>query len=466
MNPLLKFDRFERPEMTMGSGRYYARLSQTESVPAAVSGGVVGTWLFEAFDAVWFDENPGPEIAAELAEYYERAALFLLELHTEQPLLRVGWLRVLESVEKAAQEDDEIEEWFVFETAPSAGRMLGEGELPLTIYFNLYQPGIEGSVKDIRPADSSAQARLRKVVSTAHIPDASENEVDNGLAGIARAQIDWAVVYDVGQGNAIGLYNAEGPVEAYFDLGGGVNRNAGTFPSALTSFCFSKKPPIILSHWDFDHWSSANRDTQSLRMTWIAPRQPVGPTHLALMTSIMSSGTLLLVPKNLPAKWRGQLYLELCTGTGRNHSGLALTVSAQNNGAGGRMLFPGDARYPCLPSFASTNNYLSVVAPHHGADMRNHTVPTRPSKKLPSRLVYSSGPGNSFKHPRYVTRQDHHCAGWHDPIIASGASRYEVRETANRVPGPLGHVLLGWKSYTSPPSLPCAGICQLRAHQL
>jgi hypothetical protein len=425
-------------------------------------------WLFEAFDAEWFDENAEPETPAEVAdvaEYYERAALYLLELHVQPMHLR--WFPALESVEKAAaQENDEIEEWFVFEAASSAGRMLGEGELPLTIYSNLYQPGLEAGAKDFRSADSSVQTRLRKAVSTDHIPDASEEDLDNGLTHVAGAHVDWAVVYDVGQGNAVGLCNAMGSVEAYFDFGGGVLRNAGTFPSALTNFCFTHQPPIILSHWDFDHWSSANRDPQCLGMTWIAPRQSVGPTHVALMTQIMSSsGTLLFVPKNLPAKWRGQLHLELCTGPGRNHSGLALTLSAQNDGAGDRMLFPGDARYTCLPSFPFPNNYLSVVAPHHGADMRNRNVPKCPAKP-PSRLVYSFGSGNSYLHPHQVTRQDHDGAGWHDPNITTGASQYEVRETVKRIPGPFGHVLLGWRAHTSLPPLPCPGICQLPARQL
>jgi hypothetical protein len=242
-------------------------------------------------------------------------------------------------------------------------------------------------------------------------------------------------------------------------------RNAATFPSSLKKFCFTQKPPIILSHWDFDHWSSARRDPSSLAMTWIAPRQAVGPTHVALMTNLSQ---LLLIPSNFTAKWRGQLYLERCTGSGRNHSGLSLTISNTSNDGGDKMLFPGDARYSCVPSFPPMRDYLSVVAPHHGADMRNHTVPTGNCWPA-SRLVYSYGPGNSFNHPRCVTRRDHDSAGWHDPVLNSNASHYEVRETANRVPGPLGHVLLGWKQHYQTPSLPCRGTgaaCQLRAHQL
>lgn len=464
MNPLLKYSKELLPERPMGSGRFYARLSQSEFITPPERDGTIGSLLFEAFDGDWFDKNPVPESPKELADYYDHAALFVLQLHIHPRHIRM--FSALEYAAKMAEEDDEPEDWFVFESSPTKGRTLGESELPLTVYANLYQPGIEAAAKDFRPADSTVTTRLRKIVSTAHIPDANEQEIDNALANVAKSAIEWAVVYDVGQGNSIGLCTMQGTVETYFDLGGGVLANAKTFPSALTSFCFTRKPPIVLSHWDFDHWSSANRDTRSLAMTWIAPRQAVGPTHLALMTSIMSAGKLLLVPRGFPAKWHGQLHLELCTGSGRNHSGIALTLAEKPNGGGELMLFPGDARYPCLRSFPPKQSYLSVVAPHHGADMRNHTVPTCPSKP-PSRLVYSFGHANTFKHPRMVTRQDHDRAGWHDPVITASATHYEVRETAHRVPGPLGHVFLGWKTRGSAPVLPCGGVqCQLQAQQL
>jgi hypothetical protein len=465
MNPLLKYSKEFQKGLPLGSGRYYARLSQSEFVQAPGARENIPNLLFEAFDAQWFDEHPAPESPSELADYYNTALLVVLQAHVLPSHERK--FSAMEYAVKMGSEDEEPDDWFVIDAFPSQGRKIGEDELPLTIYTNLYQPGIEATAKDVQPTEPNVAARLRKSVSTAHIPDATESEIDTALGRVAGATIDCAIAYDVGQGNSIGLCNSGGSVEAYFDLGGGVLANAGTFSPALTSFCFTSPPPIVLSHWDFDHWSSVNRDTRALTMKWIAPRQRVGPSHLALMTSIMSSGRLLLVPPGSPAKWRGQLFLELCTGRGRNHSGIALTLSEKPNGVGERMLFPGDARYPCLPSFPPTQPYLSVVAPHHGADMRNRTVPSCP-RLPPSRLVYSYGPGNTFSHPRRITRKDHGAAGWHDPSITS-ATTYEVRETANRTTHPLGHVLLGWKTRGTPPPLPCAGAktpCQLQAQQL
>jgi hypothetical protein len=445
----------------MGSGRYYARLSQTETLPAPEFRQTSFIWLLEAFDARWFDQNPGRHEREELRDFYESAELFVLEMHVPAPELHR--FAELEIIAKADGEGIEPNDWFSIQVRSLRGRALGEGEIGVVVYSNLYAPGTPASVADVQQVSERAAERLRRVVTTDHIPDATEQEVDAALGKIR--PIPWIVALDVGQGNAIGFCGAAGAVEVYFDLGGGVLANALTFPTALKTFCFSQDPPIILSHWDFDHWSSGPRDATSLSQTWIAPRQSVGPTHVALMTTILVTGCLLLLPKTFSAKWRGQLYLERCTGSGRNHNGLALTVSEKASGAGQQMVFPGDARYTALPSF-KVNGYLSAVAPHHGADMRNNKVPISPNQS-PSRLVYSCGARNTYGHPRPVTRANHDANGWKDPAITPGLAAYQVRETASRSPAMLGHVLLGWKTHSQLPSVPCgSGNCQLQAQQL
>jgi hypothetical protein len=452
----------QKLEPTLGSGRYYARFSQRESNLSSVTGGSQGVWLFEAFDADWFDKNLEPQGSGSWIDYYEKAFLFVLEIIVVPSQL--GPNDVFSRINDGEKDDDELNEWFLIIVSPTEpGHVFGEGETPIFVYSNLYLPGLPAVLKEITAADATISERLRKAVSTEHIPDADDKDVDNTL-GKLRA-IEYAVVYDVGQGNAIGLCNSRGSVEAYFDLGGGVTRNAFTFPVRLKRFCFTNKPPIILSHWDFDHWSSANRFTASLRSTWIAPRQSVGPTHVALMARIQSSSTLLLLPRNFKSSWRKQIYIESCTGKGRNHSGVALTVSEKPGGSGQQMFFPGDASYTKVPSFAAPNGYLSVVAPHHGADMGHRIAPSCLGLAA-SRLVYSYGAGNSFNHPRHLTRTDHDSNGWRDPNVTPRSSTYEVRETANRLPGLFGHVYLGWYKHPTAPRLPCGSGCDLQAQQM
>jgi hypothetical protein len=67
---------------------------------------------------------------------------------------------------------------------------------------------------------------------------------------------------------------AAGVVWLYFDLGGAVNGNLGTFPPELRRFCFSTHPPVVLSHWDWDHWSSASRGGRDVESTGV-PRANV-----------------------------------------------------------------------------------------------------------------------------------------------------------------------------------------------
>ena len=109
----------------------------------------------------------------------------------------------------------------------------------------------------------------------------------------------------------------------YFDMGGGIQGNKKTFPTAFGWACFGATPPIVLSHWDKDHWAYANVFTQSLHMTWIVPRQkPLGKSHGMLVQSIVASGTLLVSSPSGGALRTSHLDLVVGNGNGRNHSGL------------------------------------------------------------------------------------------------------------------------------------------------
>jgi hypothetical protein len=455
----------KRSESPLGSGRYYARFSQAETDVKSPRKGSASLWILEAFDARWFDSNQPPEAnnPEVLFAYYERAELFVLEiLHLAELSNFYGPLGSIESV---VRNDEEVATWFSIQAGPLLASEAESDGVTMTVYTNLYAIGTTVAVREIGQVSSSTQTQLDRAVNTDGFPDATEEEITAALGGFTGQKLDWAVVYDVGQGGSNGFCTARGPVHGYFDLGGGVLRNSFTFPPALHNFCFSSKPPIILSHWDWDHWSSANRNPASFHLSWIAPRQVVGPIHLTLMTNITHYGRLLLLSATFSAAWRGQIYLEKCTGSGRNHSGLSLTFSEKNGGKGKLMLFPGDARYSAIPSFRA-NKYLSLVTPHHGAEMGGALVPNNPGGTVP-RLAHSFGLGNSYSHPRLVTRQRHAAKGWIDPVVTPGVSPFPVRQTADRNPATgLGHVLLAWKTFPACPPSPCAHVCQLQPQQL
>src|SRR5580693_2107998 len=56
-----------------------------------------------------------------------------------------------------------------------------------------------------------------------------------------------------------------------------MSSHPSTWPTAMTGFCFANSPPIVLSHWHYDHFSAANRFPIARTMSWIAPNQTLGP---------------------------------------------------------------------------------------------------------------------------------------------------------------------------------------------
>lgn len=161
--------------------------------------------------------------------------------------------------------------------------------------------------------------------------------------------VEWVAVYDVGQGNANGICDgAETPL-IYFDLGGGVTQNAATFPTALTDFCYARKPPVVLSHWDWDHWSAGARFNAASKLKWIVPNQWLGGVHATFAAGLYAAGNLLVWPAGLDSISVGQVTILKYSGRGkgRNHTGLAIEVAGPNGQP--PILLAGDARYSAIP---------------------------------------------------------------------------------------------------------------------
>lgn len=447
---------------------YLARLSHAENAVPSNDDRPRTFLRFEAFSEGWFQNNPPPDGEIPWADedaflrYYAAADLYQLELET---ISDHGELfQSLSAIRKHTVEGYEPADWFRIRVAEPRGNVPITEVVPLQLFQNLLTEGTALALADIKPVDEKTRKQLDRAVSTQHIASVGGEELKGIFQDVINRQIDWVVVYDVGQGNAIGLCDQTGGVSCYVDLGGGSGANLRTFPPALQAFCFTQCPPIILTHWDEDHWSSGLRDRRALAQRWIAPRQRMGGIQMAFVAAIISAGgRVLFVNGNMPPTRLGQLQLELCTGTGRNHSGIAVTLYEDTQDGNRRMLFPGDADYRYIPSF-NTCGYVSVVTPHHGGPLQRHTAPPRSPQQSESRLVYSYGPNNTYQHPVLNTRAAHDAAGWRDNAV--NPPGVEVRETANRGKNGLGHVLLGWQVHGQPPPLPCGGQCHLRAQQV
>jgi hypothetical protein len=315
-------------------------------------------------------------------------------------------------------------------------------------YLNLYGPPDEQSIRSVRPLPDLDKELARRT-SMDQVADASEEAFEHALPPV---RVDAAAAYDVGQGNCNALLQDAVP-RLYFDFGGGVIGNRRSFPAALGAFCLRGDPPIVLSHWDWDHWSSANRQPEAYKRTWIVPRQQktLRPVHSTFLGRLLQHGRVLVWPDSLQVFSRDDYRLVKCVGSPRstNDSGLALFAEHDAGNEKLRMLFPADANYDFIPTGCDTP-LVALVAAHHGADTGARQIP-RPASD-DATLVFSYGVDNSYSHPSPAGRAAH--SGWR-----------HVLETAHRSPD-LGHAHLYWHVGSSDAAPPCGGRdCQLTCHQ-
>ena len=124
-------------------------------------------------------------------------------------------------------------------------------------FHNLFQDPTERGVIDVRPAASSESAMLKRLAGWQDVEGAAPTDIEEVIS--RTEPVDAVAVYDVGQGAATALLSRGVPT-LYFDFGGSALGNWRSFPEPLNQFCMTANPPVVLSHWDWDHWSSALRD--------------------------------------------------------------------------------------------------------------------------------------------------------------------------------------------------------------
>lgn len=368
--------------------------------------------LIEVIDADWFDAEDLPsDRFGEWAEASVRAPISVIEVKADIRRDAHG-----EIIEIRAEIEGAFQDLRLDPNDPWLALVLDENGDDAIYYANLFAEGRPIAVRDIDELAAELRARLNAVFSIEEFV-ASEDEVRHALAPLGvPGLLDYVVVYDVGQGSANGLCDGDGAPHAYADIGGGVLGNKSTFDNRLNAMCFTYNPPIILSHWDWDHWSSGMRFPQAQQMDWIVPLQGLGAVHSAFAAMLAQNGRLKVWSPGLPSLSVGQVTIRACQGNGRNHSGLAVEVAGPRGEP--PMLLSGDARYNVVPG-ALTTKWHCVIVPHHGADMRNAQVPGS-THSTSSRAAYSCGPANSFQHPRTVTQANHHANGW--PHSSQGAT--------------------------------------------
>lgn len=234
------------------------------------------------------------------------------------------------------------------------------------------------------------------------------------LKGVAQAAS--ILVRDVGQANFISLCDDSGRAILHFDVGFPISFNRHTFPSVF-DIERSEKPPIILSHWDWDHLHAAFHLPHLLDCPWIVPDQRLGPGAARLARILAGKGNLLVCPTNARLRF---LFGELVQSQGLpgdlNDSGLTVLVTLTSRRSA---LLTGDADYAHL-MHTKAKNVDHLVATHHGArfDAAVALVPSPKSDRCA--LVISYGYRNVYRHPHAEALRKHVRAGWTRYVTTAG----------------------------------------------
>lgn len=292
------------------------------------------------------------------------------------------------------------------------------------IYFNFQEIRSENqlsynleSVRLFRDLDPVEKVKIETLIKATTIEESPEEEVSAFLKDAEQllSNLSHVNVYNVGQGNCIGLVDSENLPLLYFDVGGGFGANADTYPMNF-KLCTTLQPPVILSHWDQDHIQSAVFDTTLLNSKWLVPFQKnIKPTAMKIANELIKKKNLICWGQNFSRRIDlNNISIVKCTGNlnNKNHSGLALFVQQEDENL---ILLPGDAIYKKIPDI-SVENFTGIVASHHGAFGEIKGLPVA---NLPGMLVYSyglhpDGSINSHKHPHPSARNAYYNRGWCD----------------------------------------------------
>ena len=392
--------------------------------------------------SIWIDTATVASMAGPLLRYDDDASLGFgwgrLQLETS---LVVGDARDLAGRFKNFALDDR-RQWWVLTVEPPGGN-----GSPVATYPDLLGDAVDREVVAIDRVPPSIQRLLEAFAEASDIDDATAHDIDTAMSKPLAQTNPTVGVYDVGQGNCNAICDAAGHPVVYFDFGRPLNFNKRSEPSPWLTFCYTNDPPVVLSHWDFDHWLAARAPANTwlsaaVSRTWIAPRQYMSPNHSRLLNEVVANGKMLLWSHAAgPAHVDfGNGRLALCGGSLaarplapnlRNDTGIAMYVMADPWQAGDdAILLPADADFHHVP-WQATFSLVGLAATHHGA-----TVSAAPAAAGARKLAYSVGNPNRYSHPTSIAQAVYLAQGW--------VNSYETRSRAStcHAAHTLGSVLL------------------------
>lgn len=440
--------------------RSYGKLDQIEPLDPTHASQAV--FCIDVIDVAWprfgsgglFDLNNLPRLQSFFSDYWNllfKGQVPPLDPYDDAPIYRIEitsepgdpWFKELLTLGE--------DEWVTIELDDT-------GSFEVDVYGALLAAPVFAHLKRI-DRNIPESASLNAAFSPTSWPDATKAELTAPLATLPA--LEYLIGLDVGQGAAVGLADANQDIQLYFDLGGGVYRNAKTRPNPLM-FCWRCDAPIVLSHWDSDHWAGENTDSSAQRRTWIAPRQSMTKKHTAFANKVLRAHGKLLIwgtsPASISVSIGATQTLELirCNGPASSRNGSGIAAIVEN--VGDQWLLTGDAGYHEIGSLPTSPT--AIVVPHHGADMGGKSVaPSKPSGY--TRLFYSFGPGNrhgrkrpGVQHPTAAAVTAHAAWGhgaWTGTTPGHTKAGGDVLASATHPGSHLDGVAIGWSSSPSVP---------------
>ncbi|KAF3228759.1 hypothetical protein TWF106_006279 [Orbilia oligospora] len=224
-------------------------------------------------------------------------------------------------------------------------------------------------------------------------------------------------IYQVGQGHAAHVYDEDDEVIFANDFGYG-KLPANSVEIVANHMLKQDETPILLSHWDADHYRIALSGTakgyahtkfHSYLRSWIAPGSShiIGSIANELAWGVQSKGNLVQWTDSVAEYKAGNMKIIRCMRNKQfnlpdknNLGALALLIGSGEQ----KLLYPGDANFESIPNVEKLSGKLrTVIATHHGStrSLRGHgqmgeNIPT--SSPLRSHAIFSYAKGNSFGH--------------------------------------------------------------------
>lgn len=231
------------------------------------------------------------------------------------------------------------------------------------------------------------------------------SRLNNKQRALPSFSIGSVVAIDVGQASCIAICSPEGEAHGFFDVGYPINSNAKSAPAGI------KLPPtapncfVLLSHWDYDHYSLAFRQEELKNLVWYAPGNlGVGPRAYKLSKEIRSLNAIA---------YGGSLThpsLEIGWGTGpisnRNSSGICCLVRQGKRS----ILLTADVSYSNIPSLL-LHNLDALSVPHHGGRSES-AIPIPKAASKQANAVVCGGKPNRYQHPCENYLMEHAKKGW------------------------------------------------------